>query len=134
MIRVQHQAGFTFNELLVAMNIIVVGVLAYSISAVGVIRGQAATDNLTVAMHLAQDKLEQLKAERVLANDDRCPGAGDLGLTATGAAGGIFNRCWKISDSTLGTKLKQIDVTVSWQDQENRQVTISTLVFIGGDS
>ncbi len=129
----RYQAGSTFNEVLVAMNIIVVGVLAYSISAVGVIRGQTMSDNFTIATHLAQDKLEQLQAERNVANDNRCPAGGDLGISATGVAPGIFNRCWKITASSFGTKLKRIDVTVSWQDHESRQVTISTLVFIGGE-
>jgi len=127
------QEGFTFNEVLVAMNIIVIAVLGYSLSSVGVIRGQTANDNFTVAVHLAQDKIEQLKAQSTLANDNRCPGAGDRGISASGAPPGIFDRCWTIADSSLGANLKQIDVTVSWRDYQSQAVSLSTLAFVGGN-
>ena len=126
---VRRQRGFTFNELMVAMNLIVVAVMGYSLSAVGLIRGQTANDNFTVAIHLAQDKIEQLKAQTKLVNDNRCPSAGDRGLSATGAAGGIFDRCWKVADSALGANLKQVDVTVSWRNYDNHEMTLTTLVF-----
>ena len=126
-----RQDGFTFNELLVAMSIVVVGVLGYFLTNLSVIRGNRSSDNHTVAINLAQDKMEELKALTQLINEYRCPGAGDRGITAVGALGGIFDRCWKVSDSSLGTHLKQIDVTVSWHDYENREVILSTLVYKG---
>jgi prepilin-type N-terminal cleavage/methylation domain-containing protein len=131
MSRVRRQRGFTLNELMVAMNLIVVAVMGYSLSAVGLIRGQTANDNFTVAIHLAQDKIEQLKAQTKLVNDHRCPSAGDRGLSASGAAGGIFDRCWQVADSPLGANLKQVDVTVSWRNYENHQITVTTLIFTG---
>jgi Tfp pilus assembly protein PilV len=127
----RRQSGLTFNEVLVAMNIIVVAIMGYSLSTAGVIRGQTANDNFTVALHLAQDKMEQLKAQVNLVNDNRCPSAGDHGLSATGSAGGIFERCWKIADSSLSASLKQVDVTLSWRDYANHQITMATLVFVG---
>ena len=128
---VERQSGFTFNEILVAMSVIAVAVLGYSLSTVGVMRGNRVADNSTVALNLAQDKIEQLRAQQHLLNDDRCPAAGDHGLTATGEPGGIFDRCWKIIDSPLGANLKQIDVTVSWRDYEDHEVTLTTLLYNG---
>jgi len=125
-----HQKGFTFNEVLVAINIIVIAVLGYSLSTVGVIRGNLTNDNTTAAINLAQDKMEQLKAQKNLVNDDRCPSAGDRAITATGTPSGIFDRCWRIVDSPLGPHLKQIDVTVSWRDRENREIIVATLVYL----
>jgi len=125
------QKGFTFNEVLVALSVVVVGVLGYFLTTLGVIRGNATSDHYTVAINLAHDKMEELKAAANLINEDRCPDAGDRGMTAVGALGGIFDRCWKISDSPLGANLKQIDVTVSWRDYENREVTFSTLIYTG---
>jgi prepilin-type N-terminal cleavage/methylation domain-containing protein len=127
----RRQRGFTFNELMVAMNIIVVVIMGYSLSTIGVIHGQTVNDNFTVAIHLAQDKMEQLKAQTNLVNENRCPSAGDRGLSATGAAGGIFDRCWKVADSPLGSNLKQVDVTVSWRNYDNHEITVATLVFSG---
>jgi hypothetical protein len=125
----KHQPGFTFNEVLVAINVIVIAVLGYSLSTVGVIRGNMTNDNTTVAINLAQDKMEQLKAQSKLVNDDRCPSSGDLAITAIGTPGGIFDRCWRIVDSALGSHLKQIDVTVSWRDRENREIIVTTLAY-----
>jgi type II secretory pathway pseudopilin PulG len=125
-----HQKGFTFNEVLVAINVIVIAILGYSLSTVGVIRGNLTNDNTTAAINLAQDKMEQLKAQKNLVNDDRCPSAGDRAITATGTLNGIFDRCWRIVDSPLGPQLKQIDVTVSWRDRENREIIVTTLVYL----
>jgi Tfp pilus assembly protein PilV len=130
----RRQAGYTFNEVLVALNISVIAVLGYSVSSVNVIRGQTANDNFTVALHLAQDKIEQLKSQTDLTDDDRCPQSGDRGISAVGSPGGLFDRCWKIAGSSLGADLKQVDVTVSWRDYQPREITLSTLVFNGGGS
>ena len=127
---VDRQTGFTLNEILVSINVIIIAVLGYSLSTVGVIRGNMTNDNTTVAINLAQDKLEQLKAQKKLVNEDRCPSSGDVAITAAGMAGGIFNRCWRIADSSLGPQLKEIDIRVSWRDQENREIAITTLVYV----
>ena len=57
-----REDGFTFNEILAAMSIMVVAVLGYSLSSVGLIQRQTTSSNSTVAIHLAQDKLEELQA------------------------------------------------------------------------
>jgi prepilin-type N-terminal cleavage/methylation domain-containing protein len=126
-----REAGFTFNEVLVAITIAAVAILGYSVSSLEGIRTQKASDHLTVAISLAQDKMEQLKSRRGIANENLCPGGGDRDLLPSGLPGGIFNRCWTIADSPLGGKLKQVDVTVSWRDDRDHQVTLSTLVYSG---
>ena len=123
------QQGFTFNEILVAMVITGVGVLGYAATTVSVIRGNYASSNYTVAVNLAQDKMEQLRGRVGISNENRCPAAGENGLNMAGGAGGIYNRCWRISDSPLGMNLKQIEVTVAWRDTEPRSVTLATLVY-----
>ncbi len=124
--------GFTFNEILAAMGIVAVAVMSYSLSSVNLIRRQTISDNSTVAIHLAQDKIEELQALRSLTDVDLCPGGGDRGLSAKTGVAGVFDRCWKISASSLGSDLQQIDVTVSWRDHQVHEVTLSTLVFTGG--
>lgn len=124
-----RQQGFTFNEILVAMAITGIGVLGYAATTASVIRANHASSNYTVAVNLAQDKMEQLRGRAGLSNENRCPAAGENGLNVAGAAGGIHNRCWRISDSPLGMNLKQIEVTVAWRDTEPRSVTLATLVY-----
>lgn len=123
-------AGFTFNELLIAMSVIVIAVLGLSMTTIAVIRGNKGNDNFAAAVNLAHDKMEQLKASKHLIIDDRCPGAGDNGMSGSGAPGGIFDRCWRITQSALGTGLKQVDVTVSWREPESHEITLSSLMFI----
>ena len=123
------QDGFSYTEVLVSMAVITVAVLGFSLNTISVMRGNINSTRYTVAANLAQDKLEQLSAQRVFHNADRCPNAGDRGISASGAPGGIYDRCWTIQDSGLGSGLKEISVIVRWQDSETRSVTLSTLVF-----
>lgn len=127
----EREAGFTFNEVLAAMGIVVFAVMGYSLSSVNVTQMQTISNNSTVAIHLAQDKLEELQTRRTLADADVCPGGGDRLISAKAGVAGIFDRCWRIALSPLGASLKQIDVIVSWRDFEARQITLSTLLFTG---
>jgi hypothetical protein len=129
--RLGSQTGFTFNELLAAIGIVALFVLGYTLSSVNLFRWQVINDNSTVAIHLAQDKIEELQGRRPLMNDDSCAGGGDRGLSAQPGVAGLFDRCWQIADSSLGSGLKQIFVTVSWRDHEDHKVSLSTLVFTG---
>lgn len=129
------QTGFTLHETLVSIALISIGILGFAVSTAGVIRGNYFSANVTGATHLAEDKIEELKVRNSLGNVNNCSGlpggsdAPDLNITATGGGGGIYNRCWIVSDSPLGAGLKQIDVTISWQDYLSRSVTLSTLVY-----
>jgi hypothetical protein len=129
--KLRQDAGFTFNEILAAMSIVVLGVMGYSLSSVNMIQRQTVSDRSTVAIHLAQDKLEELQALRSPTDVDLCPSGGDRAISAKVGVPGIYDRCWRIAPSPLGTNLKQVDVKVTWQDYEAREVTLSTLVFIG---
>jgi hypothetical protein len=113
------------------MNIVAVAVLGYSLSSIGAMRQQTTSDNSTVAIHLAQDKIETLQSLAVLPLVDLCPGGGDRGISAKSGAAGVFDRCWTVSQSPLDVSLKQIDVTVSWRDHQQHQVSLSTLIFTG---
>jgi hypothetical protein len=79
-------------------------------------------------VNLAQDKIEQLRGRAGLGAENRCSGGGENGLNAMGASGGIFDRCWRISDSSLGANLKEIEVVVAWRDPAPRSVALTTLV------
>lgn len=129
---VSGQDGFTFNELLVAMMIVVFAVMNYSLSSVNVIRRQTISDNSTVAMYLAKDKLEELQARRPLTDVDLCPGGGDYNLSAKSNVAGIFERCWRVRTSELASDLKHIEVIISWRDHDDHEVRLTTLVYHEG--
>lgn len=129
-----RQDGFTFNEILAALSLAVVTVMGYSLNSLQLIQRQTASANATIAVHLAQDKLEEILARKNPAEVDLCSSGGEHGISAKPGAGGIFERCWRIAPSTLSPALKQIDVTVSWRDTESHDITFSTLVYTGEGS
>jgi prepilin-type N-terminal cleavage/methylation domain-containing protein len=126
------QKGFTFNELLVAMSLVAVAVMGLSIGVMSVLRGNRTNDNYTAAVNLAQDHIERLRSFKTHVEENRCPASDAAGISAAGTTGGIFHLCWKIERSPLGRDLKQIEVTVSWREQRDRELTLSTLVFSDG--
>ncbi len=128
--RLPPNAGVTFSEVLVAINIAVIAILASSLSSIGMSQQQTSSSNSTVAFQLAQDKLEELQARLNLLETDLCPTGGEHELSAKAGVIGIFDRCWRVTGSVLGRNLKQIDVTVAWHDYEPRAITLSTLRYI----
>lgn len=125
---IKNEDGFTLNEVLVSVALIAIGVLGFSLNTIGIIQGNQISGNITVAINLAQDKLEELRARNTFTNADNCSSSPEH-ISGTGVTGGIYERCWRIADSPLGSGLKQIDVNVSWTDYGARSVRLSTLVF-----
>jgi hypothetical protein len=123
--------GFTFNELLVTIGLVTFIVVSTSVTSLQLIRRQVVSDNSTVAINLAQDKMEELQGRRPLPDVNLCPDGGDRGLSAKRGVAGVFNRCWRVAPSNLASSLKQIDVTVNWRDHEVHETTLTTLTFIG---
>ena len=120
----------TYTEVLVALGLISVGVLGFSLNTVSVIQGNQRSAEYTVAANLAQDKMEQLKAQPEPADIDNCPAAGERGVTATAAPGGVYDRCWTVKNSLVGSGLKEVVVVVSWKEPEIRSIKLSTLVAV----
>jgi type II secretory pathway pseudopilin PulG len=129
--RCGREDGFTFNELLMAMGLVGFIVVSSSVGSLNLIRRQIVSDNATVAINLARDKMEELQARRPLLDDNVCPAGGDHGLSSKSGVAGVFDRCWRIAPSTLQSDLKQIDVIVSWRDHEAHETRLATLVYSG---
>lgn len=123
------QAGFTFNEILVSIHVIIIAVLGYAASTVLLLRGGSTSDIHTAAIHLAHDKMEELQSTGAVANVDNCLSAPERTLTISSGLADNFERCWTISDWAIGSKLKHVTVTISWRDREQRHLSVSTLVL-----
>ena len=50
------QRGYSFNELLAAMGIVMIGVVSYTLNSASMFRHQAVNSNTTIALQSAQDK------------------------------------------------------------------------------
>jgi type IV pilus modification protein PilV len=62
--RREIERGFTLIEVLVAIAIISVGVLALGANTTSISRSNRLSANTTIAVNLAQEKLEEAKAQR----------------------------------------------------------------------
>jgi len=126
----KKQVGFTIIEVLVAIVVLVVGLLAIANNTISVTRGNRISATYTTAINLAQKKMEEIKAQSSFSNVTNIPDPNNP-ITATGASGGIFTRTWSISNSTE-SDLKQVDVTASWTEYGvTRTVRLSTYVYTG---
>ena len=151
--------GFTLLELLVALSILAVGLLAVASMQVESMKGNTFSDLLTIANTLAEAKIEQLMGlvhshedlqDNNIANNDHLlsttdtDGHQEIGLNRQGRAGsGIFTRIWNVAkrDATDSAKigypadgLMTVVVIVQWSDQGGRhQVYASSIRECPGD-
>jgi type IV pilus assembly protein PilV len=118
--------GFSLIELLIAMCIMALGMLAAASMQYSAVRNNTTGNTATQANMLAKATLEMLKSQdiesTVLAVGDYVdPGPVD----ANGDPGGIYNRSWRIDP--LGTSTRRISVTVGWTKfGSTREVTMQS--------
>lgn len=105
--------GFTFIELLIAMAIVAIGMMAALSMQFGTTRNNTKGDIYTQANMLAKAQMEALKNQDVddLAVVFDFPDPNNP-LNADGLPGGIFTRSWSIEN--LGTQARRITVAVRW--------------------
>jgi type IV pilus assembly protein PilV len=123
----QNENGFTLLEVLFALVIFSIGLLAVNAMTTMVIKSNYKSKNLTTAVHLAQNKLDALNAGPY-ADVDNAGLADELDLDAQEVAGaGIFNRSVTVTTSTA-PDYKTVEVIVSWSDPDLRQVAMQTII------
>jgi prepilin-type N-terminal cleavage/methylation domain-containing protein len=126
----KNQAGVTLIELMIAMAILMLGILAAGSLQIGTARNNSKGNIYTQAYMLAIEQLEILKNQDVSA---LIPGtyADASNINADGQPGGIYARSWTID--TLGTMARIITVTVQWQrGGKTNQVMLSSNTKGGG--
>jgi prepilin-type N-terminal cleavage/methylation domain-containing protein len=131
--RTTHDArGFSFIELMIAMAILAMGMLAAVSMHLGSTRNNTKGNIYTQANMLAKSQLETLKNQDVLNltaggpyQDPNNP------VDSEGQPGGIYTRSWTID--TLGTDARRITVMVQWNRQGRPgTVTVSSNTKGGG--
>jgi hypothetical protein len=85
-----------------------------------VIKANQSSYSATIAINLAQDKLEELKA---------LPASLASGGPVTDTINGeTFSRSWSVTANSPISGMQRIDVTVTWTDYGSRSITLSSAV------
>jgi len=117
------QRGFTLLEVLIALVILSLGLLALASLTTTVIRNNSFSDDFTTATALAQDKLEEL----VNTSFGSMTSSSDT-VNQDGTAGSKYSRTWTIG---TGTNSKTIQVDVGWTSNLGISKTISVYTVRG---
>jgi len=130
--------GFTLLEVLVAVTIFAIGILAVASMQLTSIQGNAFGNEMTTATFLAQAQLERLKSVADVSSD--LP----IGITAdplnpmdenenSGVSGAIYNRSWTVATGPSADS-RQVSVTVNWRSgMGSHQVILRTITRGNGE-
>ncbi|MEW6674880.1 MAG: prepilin-type N-terminal cleavage/methylation domain-containing protein [Nitrospirota bacterium] len=125
----KNQNGFTLVEVLIALAILSIGLLALAGLQVVVIKGNTGSKNLSSAVILAEAKIEELKKSGFVNLVNGNFQDANNPVNETGQAGGIFTRSWAIADYLGSADMKQITVTLTWTDSVGDHTISVTTVF-----
>jgi len=111
MLRKKREDGFTIIEVIFAMTILAVGLLAVATMQVTAIRGNSTSMDLSSAIDLVQDRVDKLLAVNI----------GHADITAGNHADPVtddkFDITWSVQDNTPIFNVKTITVTAEWNDR-----------------
>ena len=122
-----NEQGFTLIEVLIAMAIFAIGILAVAQLQLWNVKNTTTGNITTMATMLAREQMETLKNEADVAtlssgSDPNNP------IDADGNPGGIFTRSWTVSNPLGGNTSRHLAVTVSWNRLgQNRRVVLTSI-------
>ncbi len=120
--------GFSLIEVMMALMVLSVGILAYAKSSVAIRDTNIQSTKESIAITLAQDKIEELKAVNLIDGMGSTDTVNPKGVID--GPGTPYTRAWSVTENTLFTCNCYYDVavTVSWVNQGTRSVTLNTQV------
>ncbi|HEY7169092.1 MAG TPA: prepilin-type N-terminal cleavage/methylation domain-containing protein [Candidatus Binatia bacterium] len=122
-----NEAGFTLIEILIAITIFSVSVLALGMGTISVIQTNQTSHFNASAINLAQAKLEELRGmTTAVFSGLSCPSYTTAGCSDTQAASGkTFTRSWKFTANSPTTGVSKIDVKIDWTDYTSHSLTFT---------
>jgi len=146
----EHCQGFTLLEVMIALVVLAIGLLALAEITIYVIKSNALGNKITRAAVLAEDKLEELKGfsytDPQLSDTDgdstdfstdigsntalftspdhtdTCSGGCSISIDQT------LQRVWNVANGAPATGMKTVTVIVGWKDSTDHFVALSTII------
>ena len=117
----QKHEGFTLIELLIAIVILSVGLLGMATLTGSIVQKNKLSNDLTAATTLAQDKLEEVRANGYA-------GAVSEPKTACATPFSEYQREVTVTNNTPAAGMKQVTVKVYWGPSDAHDVEIKTVL------
>jgi prepilin-type N-terminal cleavage/methylation domain-containing protein len=112
--------GFSLIETLISIVILSVSLLAMASLMTMTTRNNASGVQVTEAINLAQDKIEELS---VTPSGNLLPGTDQK----KGFTGVNYSRNWTVLPNAIGN-LRAVTVTVNWNDQKNHSINLLSTI------
>lgn len=109
--KIKNKEGFTLLEVIFAVSILTVGILAVAAMQSSSIRGNAFAWDTSEASAVAMSRMETLMN---LPYDDDDLTDGDHGPITVTTSGRTYNIEWNVSDDEFIDETKTVRLTVSW--------------------
>jgi prepilin-type N-terminal cleavage/methylation domain-containing protein len=123
----EDDRGISLIEVMMALTVLLVGILAYAKSSSAILGTNIQSTKESIAITLAQDLIETLKVSPV--SDGM--GAVDETVNSEGIVDGSgtpFERSWSVTANPTLPRFFDVQVTVEWQNQGTRSVTLNTQI------
>ena len=115
--RIQGRQGFSLIEVVIALSIFTIGILAVASLIISSIDENGSARRLTEATALAEDQLESLQAVPY------------VNIVDGGSIQGAYTVSWNVAQDAIVTPSKTVTVTVTWRYRGiDRDVTIQHLI------
>ncbi len=115
-----HESGFSLIEVLISLVVLAVGLLALAELQIFSIKGGSASNRVTQATILAQNRLEEL---RRLPYDDSLLTQGQH--EEGSLSGTIFSQAHDVAD--LSSTMKTVTATVRWTEDGPHSISLTTI-------
>jgi len=112
--------GFSLIEMLISLVILSVSLLAIASLMAMTTRNNASGTQMTEAVNLAQDKIEELS---VTPTGNLLPGTDQK----KGSTGVNYSRNWTVLPNATGN-LRAVTVTVNWNNRENHSINLLSTI------
>ncbi|MFZ7126571.1 MAG: prepilin-type N-terminal cleavage/methylation domain-containing protein [Desulfobacterales bacterium] len=125
------ESGLTLIEVLLALAIFSIGVLAVAQLQISTVRNTTRANVITMANMLAQSRMDELKNFSSLIELDALDGVEENDIDEFGNSGGVFTRTTSVDTppNPIGTLAREITVRVTWDSawRGHRQVEMTSL-------